>query len=145
MLKRLTILFGMLLVFCIATIAQPTLSLETYGVSPRDVEEDTENFFEYPYNGLTSVGLGTMVYLKVTTDSSFNNPSWTLPTSPATSQATFGDEMAVGDNTIYVKFTPDISGRYVIEFGDFGVTTEITLNAAEYPPVTSQIGPLRAV
>ncbi len=131
--KRLTILIGLFFLLSGVMIAQPSLNLETYGVSPRMINyAGADEFFEWPYNGLTSVGTGTMVYFKISTDSTFENPSWTLPVSPDGSGATFAEFLEEGDNVIYAKFTPDLAGRYVIEFGDFGVTTEITLNAAEY-------------
>lgn len=131
MLKRLTILLGVMLMFSSIALAQ-TLTLEPYGVSPRVAGLDTEDIFEYPYNGLTSVGLGTMVYLKVSTTGSFTNPVWTMPVSPAGSQTTLNNTLAVGNNIIYLKFTPDKTGRYVIEFGDNGVTADITFNSAMY-------------
>ncbi|HET55799.1 MAG TPA: hypothetical protein ENN33_11345 [Ignavibacteria bacterium] len=110
-----------------------SLKLETYGVSPRMITYDlVDDFFEYPYSGLTSVGVGTMVYLKVSTAESFTNPVWTMPVSPAGSQTTLNNTLAEGDNVIYLKFTPDKTGRYVIEFGDNGVTADITFNSAMY-------------
>lgn len=131
MLKRLTILLGVMLMLGSAALAQ-TLTLETYGISPRVADENADDIFEYPYNGLTSVGVGTMVYLKVTADQPFENPTWTLPETPDGSNPTFGDTMTEGDNVIYIQFTPDLSGKYIVEFSDFGLTTEITLNAAMY-------------
>jgi len=132
MLKNLTILMTTVLLFCSLTIAQ-SLKLETYGVSPRMITYDlVDDFFEYPYSGLTSVGVGTMVYLKVSTAGSFTNPVWTMPVSPSGSQTTLNNTLAEGNNVIYLKFTPDKTGRYVIEFGDNGVTADITFNSAMY-------------
>lgn len=132
MLKRLTILLGAMVLMCSLTSAQ-TLRLDTYGVSPRLISFDlVDDFFEYPYNGLTSVGVGTMVYLKVTTTGTFTNPVWTMPVAPSGSNTVLTQTLAEGDNVIYLKFTPDKSGRYVIEFGDQGLTADITFNAAMY-------------
>lgn len=131
MLKRLTILLGVLLMFSMITSAQ-TLSLETHGVSPRTVALDEADIFEYPFTGLANVGVGTMVYFKASADQAFQNPTWTIAERPDAANPTFGESMEEGDDVIYIQFTPDKAGKYVIEFADFGIFDAITINAAEY-------------
>ncbi len=131
MLTKLTTLIGALLILCTAIVAQPDITLETHGISPREAQLDSNDIFEYQFSGLTNVGVGTMVYFKVTTDSTFENPTWTLPSSPAGSGATFGDAIEE-DDMIIIQFTPDVAGQYTIEFGDLGLTQEVVINAANY-------------
>lgn len=132
MLKRLTILLGVLLMLSCLTSAQ-TLSIDTYGVSPRNAGLDEADIFEYPFSGLTNVGVGTMVYFKVEADQAFENLTWTLPVKPDGSSPSFGKSMTEGDMIVYRQFTPDLSGHYVIEVSDFsGVIASVEINAAMY-------------
>ncbi len=131
MLKRLTILLCALMLISV-TSAQ-TLFIETYGVSPRIAGLDDADIFEYPFSGLTNVGVGTMVYFKVEADQAFQNLTWTIPTKPDGSAPTFGETMNEGDMVVYRQFTPDLPGHYVIEVSDFGgVIATVTINAAMY-------------
>ena len=96
MLKRLTILLGVLLMFTPA-LAQ-TLTLETYGVSPRVAGLDDADIFGYPYTGLTNVGVGTMVYFKAEADQAFQSLTWTIPVKPDGSNPTFGQSNCPNHN-----------------------------------------------
>lgn len=131
--NKLTILISLILLLSSVNLAQEPI-LETYGVSPRVADEDTTDIFTYRYNGLTNVGVGTKVYLKGSvTEGALTNPTWTLPSKPAGSNAAFGAKQDEGDNIEYIAFTPDVAGVYVIEFSDGSANVAtITINAAMY-------------
>ena len=110
-----------------------TVNVTTYGVSPRDVERDTlEQYFNRAYNSLLNVGVETKVYLIGTSDVSFTSPSWTFSTKPAGSTAEFGTVKDLDTSNQLITFIPDLPGTYIIEFGDAGDVSLITINAALY-------------
>lgn len=125
LLLLLTILLGSSLTYSQVTVTP-------FGVSPRDAEEDVTGFFDLTYNGLTNVGVETKVYLLGEGVVTFTAPVWTLSFQPATSVATLGTVLNADTNMQYISFTPDVPGKYVIEFADGAETTEITLNAGLY-------------
>ena len=68
-----------------------TVSVKTFGVSPRDVSKDTvEQYFDRAYNSLLNVGKETKVYLKGTSSVALSGATWSFSTKPAGSNATFG-------------------------------------------------------
>ena len=107
-----------------------SLKLETYGISPRDAAVDTMDIFTSAYNGLMNVGVQTKMFLKgQVVDTVFNTPTWTLLSKPAGSSAELGDLLNLNDTTQIRVFTPDVAGKYEIQFSDGALTQTITINA----------------
>jgi len=121
----LTILLG-------STMAYSQVTVSPFGVSPRDADEDLTGFFDLTYNGLTNVGVETKIYLLGEGNVTFTTPTWTLTSQPATSVAALGTVLNADTNMQYISFTPDVAGKYVIEFADGAETAEITINAGLY-------------
>ena len=57
MFKRLLSLLSIVLLLSSFVSAQQSVSIETQGLSPRDVAEDATGFLNSAYNGLTNVGV----------------------------------------------------------------------------------------
>ena len=60
--KKILILF--MLAFSTVLLYSQSAKVVTYGMDPRQVEEDTTDIFTWPYNGLTNVGENTLMYLE---------------------------------------------------------------------------------
>ncbi|MEO8232510.1 MAG: hypothetical protein ABI638_09515, partial [Ignavibacteriota bacterium] len=78
--------------FAVGTISfAQTVSLKTFGVTPRDVSKDTvEQYFDRAYNSLLNVGKETKVFLQGTSTVALSGASWNFSTKPTGSNATFG-------------------------------------------------------
>ncbi len=117
---------------CQISFAQ-TVSITTYGVSPRDVAKDSvEQYFDRVYSGLASVGKETKVFLKGISSVALDNPTWTMTQRPSGSSATFGATKNVDTSTQLITFIPDQTGTYKISFQSGTVTATITINSALY-------------
>jgi len=113
-------------------MAQQSVMVNTFGVSPRDVAEDETTFFDTAYNGLDNVGIGTKIFLKGTGGLAFTAATWALTSAPLTSATTMGTTLVGDTNVVYANFTPDIAGKYVITFTDGAATATMTFNAGTY-------------
>ncbi|UCE06757.1 MAG: hypothetical protein JSW07_01565, partial [bacterium] len=132
MFKKLTTLLVVLCCMVPMVMAQ-TMSVEPYGVSPRDVSNDPADIFDRAFNGLLNVGVETQMYLKGTLEgaSLSGAQTWTVsgPTGSATTITTIMD---VDTSTQIAVFTPDVVGTYVVEFTDGGNSASVTINAETY-------------
>ncbi|MBU0475402.1 MAG: T9SS type A sorting domain-containing protein [Bacteroidetes bacterium] len=125
----LLILFALL---SFSTIYSQTVSVETYGVSPRDAAVSATDIFDLAYNGLANVGRGTQIYLKATSSVALSGTqTWTV-TKPFGSTAAFGVKQVLDTNAVAIVFKPDLKGTYVIVFADGGVSDTITINSGTY-------------
>lgn len=133
MIKKLfTFLLCMLFSFSLI-YSQATVGISTYGVSGRDVEEDSTDIFDIAYNGLQNVGIGTQIYIKgFVIGGTLSSPAWTINQKPAGSNAAFGVSMDIDSATEVIIFKPDSVGKYVLQFADAGDFIDITINAGLY-------------
>jgi len=132
--KKILLFFLLLTLFGSVRIHAQTLKLDTYGVSPRDVERDSvEQYFDRRYTGLTNVGNETKVYLKGQfEDSVLTSPFWEFLEKPANSNAVFGAVKDLDSATQLITFIPDQVGRYVVRFSDGTFADTIAINSALY-------------
>ena len=105
--KTLFTLFSLIIITSIAT-AQ--VSVNTYGVSPREAAADTNDMFDLAYNGLANVGINTKVYLIGNADTLLTNAVWSLITSPSGSVAALGTAFNMDETSEVNTFVPDIKG-----------------------------------
>jgi hypothetical protein len=131
--KSIAIIILTLLFSASGSIAQE-LKLTTYGVSPRDVERDTvAQYFDRAYNGLSTVGTETKIFLKGHfEDSTLATPVWTLLEKPAGSNTDLGTTMDMDTSTQVISIIPDIVGVYMVEFADGIFADTLRFNAAKY-------------
>ena len=127
-------IFSFILVVLLAVaINAQTVSLNTYGVSPRDVEADTNDIFDLAFNGLLNVGTETQMYLKGSSSLALSGgATWTLTTRPDGSTAILGTPTVADTSTEFLIFNPDVAGTFVITFESSGVPASITINAGLY-------------
>ncbi|MFC2103630.1 T9SS type A sorting domain-containing protein [Bacteroidota bacterium] len=116
-----------------AALAQ-TLTLDSYGVSPRDVERDTVlQYFDRAYNGLLNVGVETKMYFRGHfEDSTLSTPMWTLFIKPVGSSAAIGTTLDMDASTQVASLIPDIVGTYKVAFSDGMFADTVTINAGLY-------------
>lgn len=129
--KKLISIFTVLLL-CGVLINAQQVTIEPYGVSPREADADTNDVFNRAYNALLNVGVQTQIYLMGTRlDTTLSGAqSWELVEKPDTSQITsLNNISSMGDNSEILVFTPDVIGQYKIKFSDGGVFYEVELNA----------------
>ncbi len=130
--KTLLLFFILFAVGTMLSFAQ-TVSIKTFGVTPRDVSRDTvEHYFDRAYNSLLNVGKETKVFLQGSSSVALSGATWNFSTKPAGSIATFGAVKNLDTSNQLVTFIPDVAGTYVIEFGNAGDVALITINAAVY-------------
>lgn len=129
--KKLILFVLSLCVFMPITYSQ-TITVHTYGVSPRMVENDTvAHYFDRRYTGLQNVGNESKVYLEVTnTDAMLNAPVWSFLSTPFGSAATFGATKDVDTSNQIITFIVDKVGTYKIEVADGSLKDTITINSA---------------
>ena len=110
-----------------------TLTVSTYGVSPRAVANDSvAHYFDVRYNGLQNVGNQTKVFLEATKSTEFNSPVWSFSSKPFGSTATFGAVNNIDTSNQVIFFIPDKVGTYNIVVTDGSLTTTITINSSLY-------------
>ncbi len=132
MLKKITITF-ILMLFSLSLIQAQSLKLTTFGQSDRAVAISETDMFDVAYNGSQNVGVNSKVYLKVTLDSAFTSPAWTFPTKPSGSASALSSALVLDDMNQIISFTPDVKGKYVVEFSQgAGDIVTITINAGTY-------------
>ena len=116
-----------------SSLSAQTVTLKTYGISPRDAVKDSTDIFDRAYNGLLNVGVETQMYLKgAFEDSVLTSPEWTVVDQPTGSNAVIGATTDMGTDAQVAVFTPDVVGTYVVEFADGGQTAQVTINAGTY-------------
>ncbi|MEN8192753.1 MAG: T9SS type A sorting domain-containing protein [Bacteroidota bacterium] len=125
-----TMLTALVLVGLISVSAQD-VSVETYGVSPRDAEMDTLDIFDLAYNGLMNVGKETKIYLVGKDTTTLAAPVWSVVLAPAGANTTFGTTQDLNSVSQAISFIPDSAGTYVIKF-EGSAAAEITINAGLY-------------
>ena len=121
--KKKLVLF--ILTFCTIIIYPQSAHIETYGLSPRQVEADSTDMFIIPYNGLTNVGINTTIYIEVSlTGAALTNPTWNVIQKPPGSNAHFYTTANLTDSNQVVIFKPDSAGTYKINFTDGSVISD---------------------
>ena len=118
-----------LVVLFTVTINAQTVSLNTYGVNPREVAADTTDIFDLTFNGLVNVGKETQMYLKGSSSLALTGATWTLITKPASSATIIGTATVADTSTEFMVFTPDVVGTYEVSFVDGGNGDTLTINA----------------
>ncbi len=118
-----------------------TAHIDTYGRSPIQVDADSTDMFNIPYNGLTNVGIYTQMYLEVSMDGAhLTNPQWNVIQKPNGSNPQFGTSTNLTDSNQVIIFIPDSSGTYKIDFTDGSVASDtLTINAGLYLGYTGGI------
>ncbi len=136
--KILFVLF-LLLLSTTLLFAQPTVTLEPFGVSPAQIKADTLDnpgyigILDRVYSGLLNVGVETQMVLKGSSDTTLISPTWNVASVPGGSSVT--DVASITDvdtATQMALFTPDVVGTYEVEFTSDGVTASVTINAGTY-------------
>jgi len=133
--KKLFLYLILPLLMCMATGYAQTLTVSTYGISPRDEARDTlvtPKFFDRAYNGLQNVGKETKVFLLAKKSTSLSSPVWSFTTKPFGSVAAFGTTRDLDTSNQVISFIPDLVGTYVIKVTDGTLTSSITINSALY-------------
>ncbi len=121
--KKTLILF--MIAFSTVLLYSQSAKVVTYGVDPRQAEEDSTDIFEHAYNGLSNVGENTQMYLEaILTDATLGNPTWTVIEKPADSNPVFGASLNLSDMEQVIEFKPDKSGTYKIVFSDGSVSSD---------------------
>ncbi len=131
--KNITFFIFLFLVSFTFITAQ-TVSLNTYGISPRDAAVDTTDIFDRAYNGLLNVGIETKLYLKGSSDLPLSgSQTFEIVSKPDGSTVTDLNIDHVEDsNSVVAIFIPDVSGTYEIRFTDGGVSESIIINAGTF-------------
>lgn len=137
MFRRSTIFLFISILLASSLWAQTTtvsLSMDVFGVSPRDVAKSTTDIYTYPATGLKNVGIGSILYFKATmTGQKFGTPTWTITRKPSGSTTTIGTTKDIIDEyNQVVTFTPDKLGAYEMTITDGSYTKTVTFNASKY-------------
>jgi hypothetical protein len=137
--KRFFHLLILMIIFSFTGALAQTLTLSTYGLSPRDVARDTvDHYFTSRYNGLLNVGIGTKMYFKASVDEGdLTNPVWNIIEKPSGSVATLGATKDVDASTQLISFIPDRDSTYKISVTSGTMGDTITVNSALYLGVNS--------
>ena len=124
-------LFALSLMICATMGYAQSISVHTFGVSPRTSEEDSvAHYFDRTYTGLQNVGNQTKVFLEVTGTTKLNAPVWTFITKPIGSVVAFGTTNDIDTSNQVITFIPDQVGTYKIEVADGSLKDTITINSA---------------
>ena len=132
MYKRLLSLLSVVLLLSSLVAAQQSVTVNTYGFSPRDAEEDTTGFLNVAYSGLDNVGVETKIYVKAMGDLAFTAGQWSIISQPVGSMAVIDSTLEADTNVSYASFRPDKSGAYVVQFADGDAVATINFNAGTY-------------
>ena len=131
--KKMFLYFILPLLMCMTMGYAQTLTVSTYGVSPRGVANDSvAHYFDRTYNGLQNVGNQTKVYLEATKSKAFTSPVWSFSSKPSGSTAAFGAVNNIDTSNQVVYFIPDKVGTYNVVVTDGSLTTTITINSSLY-------------
>ncbi len=131
--KKYFLIMFMLILSLVGSAICQSVSLEPYGVSPRDADQDTTDMFDVAYNGLLNVGVETQMYFKGVKDGArLTSPGWTVTQKPQNSMADFTTVTDMDTSTQVAAFQTDSVGVYVIEFADEGQSATLTIHAGLY-------------
>ena len=122
-----------ILFMCMSIGNAQTLQVNTMGISPRDVAEDTlstPKYFDRAFTGLQNVGNETKVFIKATKSTKFTSPVWTITSKPYGSVVTFGTTKDIDTSNQVITFIPDKVGTYKISVTDGSLTSTITFNSS---------------
>ena len=124
-----------LLIFIVSlffsNIYSQSVSLSTFGISPRDAVVDTTDIFDIAYNGLANVGIGTQIYLKaISSEALTGSQTWTVA-KPFGSVSDFGEKLT-DETSETIKFTPDVKGTYYFIFSNGTLADTLVVNAGKY-------------
>ncbi|HEX7357355.1 MAG TPA: T9SS type A sorting domain-containing protein [Ignavibacteriaceae bacterium] len=132
--KKLILAF--IFIFAAVTFSSfaQTVSVKSFGVTPRDVTRDTGNpkFFDKSYNGLLNVGKEVKVFLKGSSTLALTNPTWEFVSKPSGSNAVFTSPKIIDTSNQVVAFIPDVVGNYEIKFTDGTKSGTIFIDAGLY-------------
>jgi hypothetical protein len=129
--KKMVLYIILTLFMCTAMGYAQSISVRTFGVSPRAVEEDSvAHYFDSWYTGLQNVGNQSKVYLEVTSSAKLNTPVWTFISKPAGSVTAFGATNDIDTSNQVIFFNPDKVGTYKIVVADGSLKDTITINSA---------------
>lgn len=138
--KKMFLFLIPLLLMCVTMSYAQTLTVKTYGLSPRDVANDTlstPKYFDRAYNGLQNVGNETKVFLKATKSTKFTSPVWAFTSIPYGSAVTLGSTKDIDTSNQVITFIPDKVGTYKIKVTDGTLTSNITINSSLYVGITT--------
>ncbi len=137
--KRFFLLLILITIFSFPGAIAQTLSLNTYGVSLRDVARDSvDHYFTNRYNGLLNVGRGTKIYFKASVSGGhLTSPVWTILEKPAGSAAAFGATKDVDTSNQMISLIPDSVGTYKISVTSGAMADTLVINSALYLGVNS--------
>ena len=137
--KRFFHLLILTTIFLYAGAIAQTLTLSTFGVSPRDVVRDSvDHYFDRAYNSLLNVGKETKMFFKASVDGGdLTSPVWSIIQKPDTSNAVLGATKDVDDSTQIISFIPDVTGTYKISVASGTMADTLTINSGLYLGVNS--------
>jgi hypothetical protein len=110
------------------------VSLQSLGVSPRDVAVSTTDIYTQSATGLNNVGVGTVVYIKASiTGQKFGNPTLSVSFKPLGSTVAVGTTVdSRNDSTKVFTFIPDKPGIYELKLTDGPYSGALKINAAKF-------------
>ena len=137
MFRRSTIFLFISILLASSLAAQTitvSLSMDVFGVSPRDAAKSTTDIYTYPSTGLKNVGIGSLMYFKaIITGQKFGTPTWTVTRRPSGSATAVNATKDIIDEYNQVVFlTPDKLGAYEVTITDGSYTKTVTFNASKY-------------
>jgi hypothetical protein len=132
--KKMFLSFVLSLIICMATGYSQTFTVNTFGVSPRAVANDSiAHYFDRTYTGLQNVGNQSKVYLEVTNSAAkLNAPVWSFTSTPIGSAVAFGATNDMDTSNQVITFIPDKVGKYIINVTDGSSSASITINSGLY-------------
>lgn len=135
MIRKCTTLFFLFL-FSTMLFSQTAVnvSLTPYGVTPFMVAASTTDMYDYTFNGLRNVGVGTKVYLEVAvTGKKIGTLAFSWIRKPVGATAAINATKDVkNDSTHIVFFTADLPGAYELKVTDGVYFATVVINAAKY-------------
>lgn len=142
MIRKFTTFFLFTFFISVALYGQVVkITLEPYGVSPRDVVKSTTDIYTNASTGLSNVGLGSMVYIKASiTGKKFGTVTWTNTRYPAGTTAKVSTTADIINDSVHVySFKPDKLGAYELTLTDGSYTKSIVINSAKYLGYTNTV------
>jgi hypothetical protein len=117
------------------------ITLEPFGVSPRDVAKSTTDIYTSTSTGLHNVGVGSMVYIKASiTGKKFGSVVWSNTRFPAGTKSAVSKTADVkNDSTQVFSFRADKAGVYELTLTDGSYSSSIVINAAKYLGYTNTV------
>jgi Secretion system C-terminal sorting domain/Cytochrome c552/Cytochrome c554 and c-prime len=126
------LLFIFLSCMVMASVISAQVSVNTYGVSPRQAVADTNDIFDLVSTGIENVGVNSKVYLKGVADTNIAAATWELLSKPAGSATELGTVTDMDSVTQMNNLTPDLVGTYKVIFSNAIDADTVTINAGTY-------------